>query len=107
MPEKRDIIRCRKRLLLRFGSEEPVYTAFTEDLSMNGLFIKAARGYPSKYLVQYLLADSNDNMVSIKGMVMWAKAVPPNLIHIIKKGGMGVKITTITEGQDVYRGLCG
>jgi hypothetical protein len=37
---------------------------------------------------------------------MWAKKVPPNMIQLVKKCGMGVRITGITSGEEEYRRLC-
>jgi hypothetical protein len=37
---------------------------------------------------------------------MWAKKVPANMVHLVKKCGMGVRITGIISGEEHYRQLC-
>ncbi|MBI3399198.1 MAG: PilZ domain-containing protein [Deltaproteobacteria bacterium] len=108
MPEKRNITRHRKRLQLRYGteSESPVTMAFTEDISEDGLFIRTTRIYPlnTNLNIELFTKDGN-GVVNIQGVVRWVKAVPSTLIHGAKKGGMGVKIISITAGEGIYKKL--
>jgi len=106
MAEKRDIIRLRKRLALRFGVDEPVRMAFTEDISPEGLFIKTTNICPPGTKIKIVLTLSSDHILHLEGLVMWAKKVPPQMIHIAKKCGMGIRITRFVNGADVYQKMC-
>lgn len=103
MAEKRELKRKRKRLKLRFGVDYPKRVAFTEDLSDRGLFVITAQPElpGSKLLLQVLLPDERE--VIARGRVQWAKKVPPNLVHIAKKGGMGVRLTHFEVGEEAFR----
>lgn len=103
MAEKRERKRNRKRLKVRFGVEYPKRVAFTEDLSSCGLFIITAQPElpGSKLLLQIILPDEEE--VIVRGRVQWAKKVPPNLVHIAKKGGMGVRLTQFEAGEKAYK----
>ena len=105
MAEKREITRKRKRLKVRFGIEYPKRVAFTEDLSACGLFIITAQPElpGSKLLLQIILPDEEE--VIVRGRVMWAKKVPANLVHIAKKGGMGVRLTNFETGEKTFKDL--
>jgi hypothetical protein len=37
---------------------------------------------------------------------MWAKRVPQNLFHLVKKSGMGVRIIRFHSGRERYLQLC-
>jgi len=106
MADKRDILRKRKRISLCFGTEESASRrAFTEDISPTGLFIKSVNVCnPNTILRVELLID--DQPISFDARVMWAKRVPQNLFHLVKKSGMGVRIIRFHTGQDRYLGLC-
>lgn len=106
MGEKRFDKRVRRRFALRFGTDEATRLAFTEDISPTGMFIKtvniAAPG--SKLVVTLILQD--DQVVTLEGRVMWAKRVPPQMIRLVKKSGLGLKIERFIDGEELYRKLC-
>ncbi|NOQ52000.1 MAG: pilus assembly protein PilZ [Desulfuromonadaceae bacterium] len=105
MAEKREIKRKKKRLKLRFGVDSPKRVAFTEDISHRGLFI--ITGQPErpgqKVLIEMLLP--NEDTVIVHGRVQWAKKVPPNLIRLANKGGMGVRLLHFESGEESYQQL--
>lgn len=105
MAEKRERKRKRKRLKLRFGVDYPKRVAFTEDLSNYGLFIITAQPElpGSKLLLQITLPGEEE--VIARGRVQWAKKVPPSLVHIAKKGGMGVRVTHFESGEKAFLDL--
>ena len=102
MPEKRDLKRKRKRLKVRFGTDYPKRVAFTEDVSSRGIFI--ITGQPERpgemLLMEITLPD--EGQVIVFGRVRWAKKVPPNLVRIANKGGMGVQLTRFESGEQNY-----
>jgi hypothetical protein len=102
MAEKRDIRRLKKRISVRFGIEEASRVAFTEDISMTGMFIRAANiALPgSVILVEFELPD--ETPVLIEARVMWAKKVPQNLFHLVKKSGMGVRFIRFHRGENAF-----
>jgi hypothetical protein len=100
--DKRDIRRIRKRLSIRFGIDEAVRVAFTEDVSMTGMFIKTPNIVTpnSKVIIELILPDGT--RVVIEARVMWAKKVPQNLFHLVKKSGMGVHFLRFHAGEDAF-----
>lgn len=102
MAEKRDITRHRKRLSLRFGIDTPTRLAFTEDISMHGLFIKTTNICPPGTRLQIELSLNDSDSVFLEGMVRWTKKVPPQMIHLVRKSGMGIKILRFIAGEESY-----
>jgi hypothetical protein len=106
MADNRNIDRIRKRLSLSFGTDAVLSRrAFTEDISPHGLFIKTANVCaPNTVLQVELLVD--DEPIRFDARVMWAKRVPQNLFHLVKKSGMGVRIIRFHSGRERYLQLC-
>lgn len=102
MADKRNIGRLKKRLKIRFGIDEASKVAFTEDISITGMFIKTPSISPpnTKLRIEFLLLD--DHRIELEARVMWAKKVPPNLFHLVKKGGMGVRFLRFHSGEDRF-----
>jgi hypothetical protein len=99
-------VRHKKRLSAHFGVGEANRVAFTEDLSMTGIFIRSLNVCPpnTKIKLEFLL--ENENKVVLEGRVMWAKKVPQNLFHLVRKSGMGVHILRFLSGEEHYRRYC-
>ena len=99
--EKRNLGRLKKRLTIRFGIEETNKVAFTEDISLTGMFIKTPNIIPpnTKIRIEFELEN---NKVEIEARVMWAKKAPPNLFQLVKKSGMGVCFLRIHSGADHF-----
>lgn len=101
--ENREINRRRKRLKLRFGADYPKRVAFTGDVSESGLYI--ITGQPerpgTRILIELSLPDGRQ--VIAYGRVRWAKKVPPNLIRVANKPGMGVSLTHYESGEQAYK----
>jgi len=106
MTEKRGRDRIRRRIQLSYGLEGKMRTAFTEDFSPSGLFIKAALVYPPNSIIEVVLTLADDREVAFEARVMWAKRVPPNLMRLSHKSGMGVRIRRFHRGEESYRELC-
>lgn len=102
MTDKRDTKRERKRLTLRFGVERPERSGFTEDISSQGLFIRTVSPYPPNTRLSIELLAPDDSIIRLEGVVRWIKKVPVNLMQFVKKGGMGINITKIKEGENLY-----
>jgi Tfp pilus assembly protein PilZ len=106
MAEKRESKRHRKRFCVKFGVDNERRIAFTEDISPEGLFIQTAHVLLPGTAVQLDLILDDDSLVALEGHVMWAKRAPRGIPPRLAKGGMGVKITRIAQGADVYGRLC-
>jgi PilZ domain len=106
MADKRDSKRHRKRLTLKFGLQETDRIAFTEDISPLGMFIKTANVVAPGSMIKIDLTLGAESMVSMEARVMWAKRVPANMVRLVKKSGMGVRIVRITAGEEPYIKLC-
>lgn len=106
MEGKRISDRKRKRVAICFGTDAAgSRRAFTEDLSPLGMFIKTANVCnPNTVLRIELLVDNEP--ICLDARVMWAKRVPQNLFHLVKKNGMGVRIIRFHAGRDRYMELC-
>lgn len=100
MADKRNIKRLKKRLTVRFGMEEASRVAFSEDISRTGMFIKTANIYPPNTRIKLDL-DISGATVQMEARVMWAKKVPQNLFHLVKKSGMGVRFLKFLSGEDL------
>jgi hypothetical protein len=103
MSDKRDLTRIRKRLSLKFGIDGPNKVAFTEDLSQDGLFVKTVYPSPPGSRVYIELTLPDENTVTMVGLSRWRKTVPPQVIHLVRKCGMGVKILKFVSGEEHYR----
>jgi hypothetical protein len=103
MAEKRVIRRIRRRLSLRFGVDAPVRMAFTEDVTDHGIFIKTTNLYPPGTRITIELILPGEKRVLLKGMIRWSKKVPPTMIHLVKKAGIGVKILEFESGENDFR----
>jgi Tfp pilus assembly protein PilZ len=99
--ENRDINRLRKRITVRYGQDAADRVAFTEDISQSGIFIKTAQVLPPGKPIK-LEFELYGATVKVEGTVAWARRVPPNLIRLAKKGGMGVRITSFEAGEEAY-----
>jgi hypothetical protein len=102
MAEKRDIRRIKKRISIHFGFNEAVRVAFTEDISMTGMFIKTPNVIPpnSRITIEFVLPEGS--IVKVEARVMWAKKVPQNLFHLVKKSGMGVRFLSFHSGEEAF-----
>jgi len=100
--DKRDIQRVNKRLIIRFGVNEAERVAFTENISMAGMFIKTPNVISpnTRIAIEFLLPDGHK--IELEARVMWAKKVPANLFHLVKKSGMGVRFLRFHSGEDVF-----
>lgn len=102
MAEKRNIKRHLRRLHVKFGVEAPSRLGFTGDVSVEGMFIKTTNvSQPgTKLRIELTLPDKT--VVVADGIVMWAKKVPPQVIHLVKKAGMGVRLLRFHSNQEAY-----
>lgn len=103
MADKRDIRRHRKRISIRFGIDEAVRVAFTEDISITGMFIKTANIIPPNTKIRIEFSISEDCKIEMEARVMWAKKVPQNLFHLVRKSGMGVRFLRFHAGEEYFQ----
>ena len=101
MTEKRIIRRLKKRLTIRFGIDDANRVAFSEDISTTGMFIKTANVCPpnSRIRIEFSV---DDNLIQVDARVMWAKKVPQNLFHLVRKSGMGVRFLRFRTGEEHF-----
>lgn len=105
MMGKRKMPRYRKRLPVRFGEDKPERLGYTEDLAEAGLFIRAAMVPAPGTLLSIELTAPDGQGIHLEGRVQWAKKVPGNILHKMKKAGMGVVITRFIAGRELYSEL--
>lgn len=98
--EKQQQFRRSKRIEVRFGVERASYLGFTVDVSATGLFLKTTTVFPphTELILEITLPDQR--ILSLRGEVMWAKRVPPQLARHVKKAGMGIELI---EPSAAYR----
>lgn len=106
MAEKRYLKRHRRRFALRFGQDEATRLGFTEDISVEGMFIRTANVYPPGTELKVTLSLPDDVSVTVVGKVMWAKRVAPQMVRLVKKAGFGIRITSFIQGEADYRLAC-
>lgn len=106
MPDKRCLKRHRRRFALRFGQDDASRLGFTEDISKEGMFIRTSTIYAPGTTLIVTISLPHDTFITLKGKVMWAKRVPPNMARLVKKAGLGLKIECFIEGEEMYRQAC-
>lgn len=107
MAEKRDFKRVRKRIQIKFGIDNPSRIAFTEDVSSRGIFIKTANISPlgTRMVIEVTLPDNN--LARFLGSIRWSKKAPQNLLHLVRKCGLGIKIISFISGEENYKKFVG
>ncbi len=103
MVNERESLRRKKRLKLRFGVDYPRKVAFTGDASEGGLYV--ITGQPerpgTKLLIELSLPD--EQQVIVFARVRWAKKVPPNLVRVANKPGMGIQFLKYEAGEQEFK----
>lgn len=107
MADNRSIDRIKKRMSLHFGLDEAVRVAFTEDISLTGMFIKTPNVAPPNSRIKIMFILHDGSRVELEARVMWAKKVPANLFHLVKKSGMGVRFLRFQSGEDAFNNFIG
>ena len=102
MTEKRIIRRLRKRLTLSFGINDANRVAFSEDISLTGMFIKTANVCQTNSRISIVFTLDNQ-LIHVDAQVIWAKKVPQNLFHLAKKSGMGIRFLRFHVGEEHYK----
>ena len=102
MSEKRKLKRKRKRVRVRFGFETPIKMAFSDDISFDGIFIKTASPEKPGSLLSIEILLPDETLVLCQGRIHWAKRVPPQMLRLAGKAGMGVRILSYAQGQQPY-----
>jgi len=106
MSEKRLDLRKNRRLEVRFGPDEPKRIGFTCDITRQGFFIQSSAVCRPGTLLIITLLLGHDLEVRLEARVQWAKRVPPQMLRVVKKGGMGVKIIRFVSGEAIYLSYC-
>jgi hypothetical protein len=83
--------------------EEAVRVAFTEDISITGMFIKTPNIVPPNTKIRIEFPIPGDHNIEVEARVMWAKKVPQNLFHLVKKSGMGVRFLHFYAGEEQFK----
>ena len=86
--DKRSGNRAKRRLMVRYGTSAAEKTAFTKNVSETGLFVQTNQVFKPGSTIQVLI-QFPDRSFSMWARVVWAKAVPPQLAHILECG-MGI-----------------
>lgn len=102
MADKRNIRRVKQRITIYFGLDDVDRVAFTEDISMTGMFIKTANIAPINSTIKIQITLPDGLIVQLEGKVTWAKKVPQNLFHLVKKSGMGIRFLRFLSGEDAF-----
>jgi Tfp pilus assembly protein PilZ len=100
--DKRDIRRVKQRITIYFGLDDVDRVAFTEDISMTGMFIKTPNIAPINSTIKIQITLPDASIVQLEGRVTWAKKVPQNLFHLVKKSGMGIRFLRFLSGEDAF-----
>ena len=86
--QKRIFNRAKRRVMVRYGTSAADKTAFTKNVSETGLFVGTNNVFKPGTTIQVNL-EFPDRLFSMWARVVWAKAVPPQLAHVLECG-MGV-----------------
>ena len=104
MAERRYINRLKKRITVRYGTDQATKLAFTENISDTGFFISTAVIEPPGSILKVELITPEQEIVKVRARVIWAKRVPAQLLRRVK-GGMGVRIVRFEAGESVYQDM--
>ena len=102
MADKRDIRRIKQRITIYFGLVDVSRVAFTEDISTSGMFIKTPNITPVNSIIKIQFTLTDGSVVGVEGRVTWARKVPQNLFHLVKKSGMGVRFLRFLSGEEAF-----
>jgi hypothetical protein len=89
-------------MAIRFGIDDAVKVAFTEDVSMTGMFITTPFVIAPNTMIIIAFDLPDGCGVELEARVMWAKRVPANLYHLARKCGMGVRFLRFRTGEDAF-----
>ncbi len=106
MAEKRNFNRKNRRLQVRYGIEGFDRVGFTCDINPEGLFIQTSSIARPGTLLRMEMATPDGASVRLIGRVQWARKVPPKLLSLVRKGGMGIKIIRFVAGEEAYSAYC-
>ena len=106
MVSKRTPERHKKRLSVHFGIEQANRVAFTEDVTIKGMFIRSCNVCPPNTRIRVEFSLENNAKVVLEARVMWAKKVPQNLFHLVRKSGMGLRILRFISGREHFERFC-
>lgn len=104
MANQRNLERQHKRLQVLYGPDRAISIGFTQDISVNGLFIQATVIFAPKTKLQVVLLDPARGEIRFVARVAWAKKVHPGMVRKVK-GGMGLMIEQFSEGEALYQAL--
>jgi len=103
MVEKRERVRRKKRVKVRYGVDVPKRMGFTDDLTAQGLFLITAQPEPPGSKLKLLIFLPNGEEVLAIARVQWGKKVPANMVHIARKGGMGLRLLSFESGESAFK----
>lgn len=104
MQNKRNANRHKIRYAIKFGIHKPLLSAFTEDISAHGLFLRTSIVAPVGTRILIDLTLPNTEKVSIAGAVRWVeKGSSQN--RNCKNTGIGIEINRIISGEEQFRKL--
>jgi Tfp pilus assembly protein PilZ len=103
MTEKRKEERYKRRLQLRFSTENGSTIGFTDDISSEGIFVRSASVQPVGTAIRIELTTQDNEKVVLGGTVQWKIKLSPTLLRQGKKAGMGIKISNFVSGEESYR----
>lgn len=104
MPNHRNLERHHKRLQVLYGPDQATRTGFTQDISVNGLFVQATAIFAPHTRLHVILANPSLGDIHFLARVAWAKKVHPSMVRKVK-GGMGLLIEQFSEGEALYQAL--
>ena len=85
MVEKQAHPRTRGRLKVRYGVQTLDRTAFTNNVSLSGAFLRTNNVFKPGTTLQLEFEFPSQNL-ALWAQVVWAKKVPPQLAHVLQCG---------------------
>jgi len=87
----RNTDRAKKRVVVRYGIGKPDKTAFTKNLSEDGLCLQTNNVFRPGTTIQIQVGLPDDETYNMWARVIWARKVPAQLAHV-QPCGMGLQI---------------
>src|SRR5262245_40589979 len=86
--------------MVKFGTSTTEKTAFTKNVSHSGMFVHTNNVFKPGSTIQVSLVFP-DRQFTMWARVLWAKAVPPQLAHVLECG-MGVRFIDPEPEWETY-----
>lgn len=92
--------RARRRVVVRFGPEEPRYLGYSWNVSHTGIMVGTTKVFTPGTILELELDLPGGGKVRTQGIVVWAREGP---LQWLPTGRIGMGISFVTPNDDLSR----